>query len=402
MNSKKMLLISQLGWPPEFRAQILRLSKIAKYLPLYGVEPIVIAPPPHPKSLRDEELYMDVSKYGVKVYYIGKQLHPSLNKAHLAKAFKIFLLPDLKGYMLLYLKDILRLIERLNIRYLLTSTPPSGLILGYLIKKRLRDKIKWMVDFADPWTQNHLYFSPSLLHKKFEESMEKKIVETADKLTFASKYQMKRYFQKYPELNLQHKSFWLPNGYDEEDFEKVTPIKLEKFTFLHMGTVYRQFDLSFLTLFKKFENAGYDFQLLFIGSIAPSQKEKIEKMKLKSVKILGRRQHKDIIQYLISADVLVFNMKYDYWDVFPSRLPEYLRSGVPILAFVARDSMVAEVINETKSGWVFEKYEYNKAEEIALKMMQSKVYLERNWSEIMKYDWKNIAKSLVEHMEESK
>ena len=388
----KLLILSQLGWPPEFNAQILRLSKIAKNLPTYGVDPIVFSPTPHSKSAKDHELYDDTSMHGVKIYYVGRQLRPSLNRSHLAKAFKIFFVPDLKTYFLFYLNSILHLIEKEDIKYILTSTPPSGLILGYFIKRRLREKIRWIADFADPWTLNHFYFSPSPIHKKFEGNLERKIMLNADAITFASEFQMKKYLEKYPFI--EGKAYWLPNGYDEEDFEGITPIKFDKFTFLHMGTIYRQFALSFLDIFAKLEKK-YDFQLLFIGNIAPTKLEEIKSKNLKSIKILGPQLHKKVIQYLLSADALIFNLEYDFINVLPSRLPEYLRAKTPILAFISHRSLSAKIISSCKIGYIIDKPNLEKGYKIAESLIKGDLKISPNDNEIEKFSWEKISSELA-------
>jgi len=396
MSKEKILILSQLGWPPEFGARILSLSKITKYLPKHGIFPVIVAPPPHSKSMKDEELCKDILKYGGTVEYVGRQIPPYWNRSRISKGLKIFFIPDLRFYYTAYLKNVLKIIEKYNMCYISTSTPPSGLIIGYMIKKRIRDKIKWIADFADPWTLNHFYFAPTPLHRRFDENLERKVVENADALTFASEFQMKNYVEKYPFI--KNKVYWRPNGYDEEDFEGIEPFKFDKFTFLHMGSIYREFDLSFLKIFKKLEEK-YNFQLLFVGNIAPKKLEEIKSKKMKSVKILGRLTHKETIRYLLSADALIFNMKYDYTDVLPSRLPEYLRAKKPILAFTSHNSFVSHIISKCNSGFIIEKSEFDKGYKIVETLIKHDIKINPNEKEIENFNWKNISGKLARIME---
>ncbi len=391
MSGEKILILSQLGWPPEFNAQILRLSKISKYLAKYGLQPIIISPPQSKHSLKDYDLYKDIRKYVHNTYYIGRQTPSILNRPRVRNLLKIFFIPDSKFYYITYLNDIIRIIKRFKIKAIFTSTPPSGLILGYIIKKRLLNKIIWIADFADPWTFYNLYFAPTYFHKYFDVSFEKKILKTSDYISFSSRNILEKYANKYDFI--YDKSFWLPNGYDEDDFAGLTPINHNKFTFVYSGTIYPHFDISFLNSFKKLEKK-YDFQILFIGKMSQRALDRIASKRMDSIKILGFLKHRDNLKYMISADSLLFGLSYEFNDILPSRLPEYLRSNNIILAYTNPDSCAGRIIKDTGSGIIISKKDILNVN-IIEDVLNNSLHIEPDNIKIKYFSWDEISKKLI-------
>jgi hypothetical protein len=73
------------------------------------------------------------------------------------------------------------LIKAGNIETVYTSSGPfSSLLLGYLLKKRL--KVNWVADMRDPFTDAYAWSFPSKLHWYFARFIEKKILSAADRL----------------------------------------------------------------------------------------------------------------------------------------------------------------------------------------------------------------------------
>ena len=78
-------------------------------------------------------------------------------------------------------KHAKKLIIENNLDLVYTSSGPfSSLILGYLIKKRL--KVKWVADLRDPYTDAYAWAFPSKIHWRVSRLCEKWILSKADQL----------------------------------------------------------------------------------------------------------------------------------------------------------------------------------------------------------------------------
>jgi glycosyltransferase involved in cell wall biosynthesis len=93
----------------------------------------------------------------------------------------------------------------------------SGPISCHLIASRIAAKtgLPWVADFRDPWIGNAFATPPRGLHAIQQRRMERKIVERADKVIFATEGLLEAYAARYP--GAAGKMLVIPNGYDRAD-----------------------------------------------------------------------------------------------------------------------------------------------------------------------------------------
>jgi hypothetical protein len=177
---KKILIISQHGWPPKINAQILRLANIAKHLPEYDFEPIIVARDAGKNDEKDTGYTEDLK--GIKCYFYRGFLP---FKSRISEVLKWFFIPDVFLLDLLWnFRKVEKIIKKEKPSVLLVSTPPSGLIVGYLLSRKL--KIPLVVDYADPWTTAGFYKVPTRFHRSFDRKMEKHILRYSSRIVGAS------------------------------------------------------------------------------------------------------------------------------------------------------------------------------------------------------------------------
>jgi glycosyltransferase involved in cell wall biosynthesis len=94
----------------------------------------------------------------------------------------------------------------------------SGPISCHLIAGRIaaRAGLPWVADFRDPWIGNAFATPPRGLNARRQRTVERKIVDGADRLIFPTKGVMEAYAERYPWA--AGKMRVIPNGYDRADF----------------------------------------------------------------------------------------------------------------------------------------------------------------------------------------
>jgi hypothetical protein len=195
VEEKRKVLIITYYWPPSGGAGVQRWLKFAKYLPEFGVEPIVLTVDPKYASYpqRDESLEKDIHQklkvYKTKTFeplnllsgILGKKNVPyggftNVNKKSFLQTILRFIrgnffIPDARvGWNNYAYKKAKEIIEEYKIDTVITTSPPhSTQLIGLELKKKL--SITWIADFRDPWTD--IYYYKDLLHTCLAKRLDK-------------------------------------------------------------------------------------------------------------------------------------------------------------------------------------------------------------------------------------
>ena len=180
----KVLMVAY-QFPPVGGSGVQRSAKFAKYLPLFGWEPVVLTRDDKKMALRDEsllkELPPDIEIIRTRAYDLT--VWPwILSKAGKFIARKI-LIPD--GEVLWMKNAVGACLERIKKGYIkavyTTSYPYSDHLMGIEIKKHY-PVLFWLADFWDEWTNNpYLIDRPHRISRmKKEKELEKEVLEKAD------------------------------------------------------------------------------------------------------------------------------------------------------------------------------------------------------------------------------
>ena len=186
MAIQKVLIITYY-WPPAGGPGVQRWLKFVKYLPQFGIEPIVYCPdnPSYPiidKSLIDEiPEGIKVIKQPIKEPYrfaqllskkrsktISSGIIPDKAKQTFTDRFLLFIrgnffIPDArKAWVKPSVQFLSNYIKNEGISTIITTGPPHSLhLIGFQLKQKL--KINWIADFRDPWTTIGYHRSLKLL-----------------------------------------------------------------------------------------------------------------------------------------------------------------------------------------------------------------------------------------------
>jgi hypothetical protein len=118
-----------------------------------------------------------------------------------------------------------------------TGWPYSVHRIGLALKKR-KPNIKWIVDWRDLWTRNHLYPGLKMFHG-YERYLENKFHQNADLITTVSD-PLADILRSMTTTRVEI----IYNGFDPEDYQRIKSKPREEndvFTIVYTGTIYRRF-----------------------------------------------------------------------------------------------------------------------------------------------------------------
>ena len=358
-----------------------------KYLPDFGIEPIVYIPENPTYPLLDENLVKEVSDkviiikqpifepYGLasflsknKTKKISSGIIPNKKKQSFVERTLLWIrgnmfIPDARIFWFKpSIKILQKYIQENNIETIITTGPPHSVhLIGLGLKKQ--NNIQWIADFRDPWTTIGYHKALKLSKKSAQKhkDLEKEVMNCCDQLIVTSpttKTEFKQITSKPIEV--------ITNGYDIENVVKK-PMD-SKFTLAHIGSFLSERNPRILwkslsELIKENKDFANDFQLKLIGAVSKEVLETIKEFRLENyVNHLGYVSHDEALQAQRSSQVLLL-IEIDSEDtncIIPGKLFEYMVSERPILAIGPEQADFKNIIKETNTGTFFT-YQENEA-----------------------------------------
>ncbi len=375
---EKILIITYY-WPPSGGAGVQRWLKFSKYLPEFGFEPIILTVDENQASYAQhdysllKEINPDLSVYKTKTFEPYNLYRKLTNKKEIPyggfsnqKKVTFFekltrfirgnlFVPDpRKGWNRYALKKAIELVNAEQIGVVVTSGPPHS---THLIGRRIKERtgIRWIADFRDPWTD--IYYYKNLYHSKlatrFDRYLEKSVLTEADKIITVSEEVGKLLLQKIP--GHIEKIVVIPNGYDEEDFDLVEPVRNEKFTITYTGTIsisYR-IDQFIEAVCQLPDRVKEQLKIRFVGNVPDEIIDLFHRKNLGAlIEVLGYVPHKQAISQMLGASILLMAIpdSPDNKGIVTGKFFEYLAAKRPILAIGPLDGEVDRMINKCHAG----------------------------------------------------
>ena len=249
----KRVLIITYYFPPRQHVASLRPMGLAKYLPEFGWQPVILTVY-LPKAL-DTRFQVVRTPYAGDVSALLKKkirLNPekglqkqigipvnisgsrqSLTGKIVGLVKEVFAYPDEQKAWIPYgLKAGCDILKNDDFDAMIsTSGPESAHFIASGLKSRY--SIPWIADFRDLWTQNH-YYPYSRLRKILDKSLERKTIAQADALVTVSE----PLAEKLHVLHNEKKIFSIPNRFDPDEIIKKTSLT-KKFTLTYTGQLYQ-------------------------------------------------------------------------------------------------------------------------------------------------------------------
>jgi len=301
------------------------------------------------------------------------------------------------------------ILEREAIEVIISRSTPFA---SHLVALKLKSfsGLPWVADFSDPWTQNPYNESNSIL-RAFDESLERKVAFTADRILFTNRFARNLFLNKYKTMK-EEKVTVIPNQYDPENFAKQEGVtRTEAFTIVYTGDLYGKRSpepiLKALRALKDKEGIGEKIKVKLIGAVKDKFRCLISKYRLEDVvEAIDVIPHKDALHHLHTADVLLLiDASTDGPSPFlPLKLLEYIPVRKPILAITPLEGASADVVRSTKTGVIISPHDVSGIRDEIRKYYQqyksSKLEIEPCWNEIRKYSADRCAKILASILEE--
>ncbi|HOY37817.1 MAG: hypothetical protein KBB11_02955 [Bacteroidales bacterium] len=427
---KKVLIISYY-WPPAGGIGVHRCLKFAKYLPLFGWEPVVYAPSNARYEYTDTTNFRHINAdltvikapivepFGAFRFLSGRKKAETTNPVYVRDRKRS--LVDKAGIWIrgnLFVPDARMLwirpsVKRLKkycrenqIDALLTDGPPhTNTVIALRLSQTLG--IPWLADFQDPWTQVDYYsmlYIGKCADRKYHR-LEQESFATAKKITIASP----TWARELESIGAKQVDpiFW---GYDDDDFPEALPPYSEYFSIVHAGQLgYDRFPATFLKVLADLCNENPQFRdkmrLELAGTVDYSIAQRIGELGLNSnYKPLGKMSFPDAVKLTLSAHLLLLplNIADNAKGRIPGKLFENIKARRPILCLGPSGSDSGNIIAETLSG---ESFEYDNEEGIRNYIIRIFEKYQNNCNvlppyDITAYSVKNQVKRLATYLDQ--
>lgn len=422
---KKVLIITYY-WPPAGGPGVQRWLKFSKYLPEFGIQPVVYKPqnPSYPiidYSLDSSPQVKVIEKSIFEPYAFAEVLSKSDSETISSGIIKSKKKQSWKERLMLYIRGnffipdarvlwvkpsvsfLREYIQNQDIETIITTGPPHSLHLIGLRLKEVNPELRWIADFRDPWTTIGYHTALKLTEKSKQKhlALESDVLNSADQLITTS-FQTKTEFEQKTKTPIEV----ITNGYEEMSVDAELS---ENFTISHIGSLLNERNPKVLwevlaelidenLVFKDF------FELKLIGKISESVLDSAYEFGLKNfISVVGYLNHKDAVESQRSSQMLLLIEidKPETCGIIPGKFFEYLASRRPILAIGPEGWDVAQIISETNSG---ECFTYNeKARLKSYIKMSFKAYLngklKAKTKHIEQFSRKNLTKKLAQLIE---
>lgn len=387
LNFDKLLLVA-CHFPPAGGIQVQRALSLARYLPDEGFRVDVLtvrtprvptldaalldwippevqvhrAPTLEPPFFLRKKIWSRVGGRATDAGDCTKQRLPLLRRIMslaIERAVEHALCPD--PQVLWFPAALLRarhLIRRHGIGNILVTAPPFS---AFLIGNRLKQEfpgVRLITDYRDEWLDYYVQtygFRHSQFVRRRATEIECRTVSLSDKIVAATPRARNTIRRRYPDQT-DEKFCVVPNGFDEEAFSKFTsrPHGGEKIVVVYTGTIYEPASpVRFLDALDQLPPSLCSrFETRFIGRVSEEFDRRLLENRKSDVRLLPFVPHREALRHMEEADVLLLPWN-DALNI-PGKFYEYMATRKPIVALSQKHTDLAEIIERTACGWVFD------------------------------------------------
>ncbi len=372
---RKILLILYY-WPPAGGPGVQRWLYFARYLPEFGIEPVLYLPENPHYPLQDPELEELVPE-GIRIYRcrfwepyglasllsrsktrrissgIIRRKKPGLIERALLWIRGNLFIPDARrGWVKPALRELPAILEREGIHTVVTTGPPHSLhLIGMGLKAQL--PIRWVADFRDPWTEigymDALFPGKRAMRRHRE--LESRVLRSADQIVTTSRITC----SAFEELTARPVSV-VTNGYDGQPGDGRQPEG--DFVLAHIGSMLS--DRNPEALWKALkslrdQDPGFAGRLRIelTGLVSPEIEQ--------SLRLHGLWEHTLVRPYVPHREALALQRQAQVLllieidspqtrGILPGKLFEYMAAARPILAIGPEGWEAAQLVEQTGCG----------------------------------------------------
>jgi len=371
------VLIVTYHFPPRPTVASLRPLGLARYLPEFGWEAVILTAAlpgrPDPQFEVVETPHRDSAALGwgkrlfkldteqslmAQVAQLKKKLGIRSERSPLdvllAAVGEVTAYPDpQKGWRRFAVEAGEDILRQQNIKAIISPSPP---VTSHVIAGELKGKFKipWVADFRDLWTQNYYYpYSP--LRRMHERRLELKTLSMVDALVTISR-------PAADDLRSLHKEkpvHSIPNGFDLAEVNTTSAKLTDKFTITYTGNLYpdKQSPEPLFAALRDLITEGSmdasDIEVVFYGPQSGWVDKQAERYGLLAiVKQLGIVPREIALNKQRESQLLLLLKWNDprQRGVYTAKIFEYMAAKRPVLAVGDFPDVVDDLLNETKAG----------------------------------------------------
>ena len=353
-----------------------RVDKFVRFLPEFGIEPIVLAPQEtetaagrriaselYPPSLRVHRVpSLGWSYFTMRYLSRGPgSRHYELLRA-LSYPERLLLLPDhMVRWIPLAVRRARRIVQQEGIRVVFSSSPPES---THLVGLRLHDALglRWVADFRDLWTEKTMLFRPaSRWHGRAVRALERRVFGSADHVIANTPQNLARYRRRFalPDDRVT----MIPNGFDPRDAASIAPPPPQPREAMRLGYAGNMDKhglpwREFLDALRRLaDEVGHGRVALdSCGYLSQEVADFVRDRGLDDVVVHhGELPHAEAMRIMGGTDMLVALLyeDTDYSDsIVPIKLYQYLMMRRPILFVGPAEGAAAAVVRETRTGTI--------------------------------------------------
>ncbi len=373
MTMKKILLISYM-FPPIAGAGTQRPLKFVKYLPDFGIEPVVFCPKEaswranDPKSIEYPFLKKTrIYRCGIqrlKRYFDLRFNRGLVNHPHFyLLALKYIWFMDFQSAWYFECRHkALEIALKENVDCVFTTSPPHSIhLFGMFLKKKLG--IPWIIDVRDV-----MYNDPNqiaTIHTRLQSPIlyfyEKKFCSFSDGIISVSDPILEAIYKRHSSQNLESKLHTITNGFDHEDFEDIqrTDERRNSLLITYTGSLMGKqtpeyFFQAIRLLIKKKSIDESDILIRFIGNYDGNIRGIFRRFKSQvAIEILDFQPYEKSLRYQVNSDLLLLIVSMDEMEggqqTMTGKFFEYIGAKRPIFALVPNGPL-KEIIKKGRFG----------------------------------------------------
>ena len=372
---RKILLILYY-WPPAGGPGVQRWLYFVRYLPQFGIEPVLYLPENPHYPLRDPDLEELVPE-GITIYRcrfwepyglasllgrdktrrissgIIRRKKPGLIERALLWIRGNLFIPDARrGWVRPALRDLPAILEQEGIHTVVTTGPPHSLhLIGMGLKASL--PIRWVADFRDPWTEigymDALFPGKRAMRRHRE--LESLVLRAADQIVTTSRTTCAAF-----EALTDRPVTVVTNGYDGQPGDGRQPEG--DFVLAHIGSMLSDRDPGVLwkalrELCDRDTRFARSLRIELTGLVSPEIEQ--------SLRLHGLWEHTRVRPYVPHREALALQRQAQVLllveidspqtrGILPGKLFEYMAAARPILAIGPEGWEAAEIVNQTGCG----------------------------------------------------
>ena len=327
-------------YPPRGGGGVQRTVKFAKYLPEFGIRPVVLTCGGAPRHLRDTTFLVAQDVVSVPFREPGRII---------GRLNEYLRLERISGWARPAIKAALATVHEQGIEAIYsTASPYTNHVVARAVARELG--LPWIVDFRDLWTTNALYTARTPWLAKRHRALEDSLYKEANVILATSPYQKKSIVDTFGVDSAKVRV--ITNGFDPADFledpttanqppsivKKNAPVKIG-----YLGSLYAAYKPDDLILALRFIKRRWpermrELSFEFIGDYDRSSNKVLRDPELQSIlKVRSYVPHGELPALRRSFDGFLLYLPAlgdGIKGMIPQKVFEYLATRKPIFAIV--------------------------------------------------------------------